>query len=139
MEDGQLSATIREALRLRAAMKIDGATRDELDAALEQTLRVAWPQRRTWTYVCELCGDTGWVTRICRAFDRCPGWSSVRPDVRAASGRYRQRQCAIEPSYEHEFVEPCFCGKGQGMRSQLQQTPLFDAPKKPRKLTRVGG
>jgi hypothetical protein len=137
--DRVLADTIDEAIRLRLAMKAEGATPAELDAAMEKTLRAAWPFTRTWIYRCGHCQDTGLVMAVCRRGSRCDGVSTRTDYPHQRIGKYR-RLCAIHPDSdtEHTSGAPCFCTLGA--RFQLPTPPSADeftgAGTKP--MTRIG-
>lgn len=117
--DGVLSATILEACRLRVAMKADGATEAELDAAMERTIRQCWPFTREWHFRCRECEDHGLQMRD------CPGDSTC--------GRHK-------PHLAHDFGQPCWCAKGAAFTKKLhpQTDDDFTKATKVKQPTRFG-
>ena len=117
---GVLASTIAEACRLRDAMRADGATREQLDEAMEKTVRLVWPRRHPHHYVCQACGDYGLAMRTC-------DW-----DDRPTCGRRK-------PHLAHEYGRPCECPAGARHREPERRTEDFtQAGKVTRKPTRWG-
>ena len=104
LTEGVLSATITEALRLRDRMRADGATATELDAALEKTLRAAWPFAREWKVLCATCRDYGLDLHQCAGDATC--------------GRTR-------PHLPHDYGEPCWCAAGKRFRAPMKTEDDF--------------
>jgi hypothetical protein len=99
--DAQLGATVLAALQIRDAMRRDGATVAEADAALERTLRVAWPHAREWKHLCVACRDYGLVLA------ECPGDTTCgRPN----------------PHERHSYGTACHCDKGRPFRAKAAPT-----------------
>ena len=121
-EASVLYQTFVEADRIRTQALKDGMPRDDANAMVAAALKQAWPRGRekAWQYVCESCHDTGWEVRICGHGLRC------------------QRSKAHLP---HEFVQPCWCAKGQALtpKPRAQEDELAAIGKtKGRHPTRFG-
>jgi hypothetical protein len=117
-ESGPFVASIMEALKQRDLQKAAGATKEELDRNLEQTLRAAWPKDRVepWHYICCDCDDTGWVIRTCTPATKC-GRPFRLPG--AQSDDYTGRgKC----SPGHSYALPCQCAKGVQRMAGLMRT-----------------
>jgi hypothetical protein len=116
--DATLGAIIVETIRLRNQMRAHGATADEQAAYLEDIVRRSWPFTREWKYLCERCSDTGLVLQRCRPGARCSGVSTRTDDWRDKPGKYHRLCVRMEDtSYEHEYVEPCWCQAGAPFRA----------------------
>jgi hypothetical protein len=98
--EGQLAATIREAVRLRSVMREQGATEEELAAMLEKTVRATWPFTREWHYLCDSCDDTGLILK------ECP---------KLPCGRQN-------PHLPHSYGEPCHCKNGLKFKGKQSDT-----------------
>ena len=117
---GVLARTITEACRLRDAMRADGATLEQLNEAMEKTVRLVWPRRRPHHYICETCGDYGLDMRTCDG------------DERPTCGR-------TKPHLAHEYGRPCDCPAGARHREPERRAEDFtQAGKVTRKPTRWG-
>ena len=118
MTEGTLAATIRVAILERTAQLAAGATRVEADANLEKTLRVSWPFRREWKYLCECCSDHG------LDMQECPG--------DATCGR-------TFPHLPHESGTPCWCAAGARFKRPVPSDDVTQAGRATkRKVTRWG-
>jgi ferredoxin len=95
--------TFVEADRLRTQMLKDGATREAANDIVAKALEQAWPKGRNepWRYLCESCQDSGWRVFRCRGDASC--------------GRVRVH-------LEHEYVQLCWCAKGQDMKPKSRGT-----------------
>lgn len=137
-EWGPLAQTYQAAMQAWDDQKAAGATREELIANLEKTLRAAWPQVRPWQFLCRECGDLGYVFAECTPGTPC-GRTFRLPG--AASDDYTGRgRCA--PG--HSYVRPCeSCEKGQRFLAGLMKTPQrgpddFTQAGKSKGFTRMG-
>lgn len=105
----------------RAAMEVwddqveQGVPFAERVRGLEQTLRAAWPKGREWKYVCQDCEDLGWIFRTCEPYAPCG-----RP-FRLPGAREEERTGRGQCQPGHRYCEPCFCPKGRGHATRLQQ------------------
>jgi hypothetical protein len=113
-----LGQTIREALQLRAKMRTDGASEQELAEGFERTVRSAWPFTREWKYLCQNCDDTGGEIRRCSGTD-----GSCRRD---------------DPHAAHEFLVPCWCSRGKRFRETPKEQTDATAATKRTRPTRAG-
>lgn len=105
-------------MRLWDAMKADGVPREEREAALERTLRAAWPQTREWKYLCNLCSDIG------LRMQACPG--------DATCGR-------LKAHLPHDFGRPCWCEHGARFKEkQHTEDDAIATAAKVKKPTRIG-
>ena len=116
---GPLAQTYIEAMRIWDAQKAQGVSFAERAAGLEKTLRVAWPQTRAWTYICQDCSDYGLIICTCSGEETC--------------GR-------SEPHLAHEFGRPCWCKQGQRFKDPPKPEPgdFTRAAKGSRTMTRIG-
>ncbi len=142
--EGQLAATIREALRIREAMRATGASEADVASAFEQSVRAAWPKPQgrsePWHYLCERCNDTGLAMFMCKPGQRCNGISTRTDSPREKPGKYR-RLCTRDPHgvYEHTYGEPCVCPAGERFKANPSNEASFtDAGKVKRQPTRFG-
>lgn len=122
-EEGQLSKTFREAMRLCDRMKAEGVSKDEREAFVAKALKAGWPKTREepWHYVCEACGDSGWRVREC--VSRSCGRPFKLPN-QAGDDHTGQGRCADG----HSYAAPCYCAKGQiQQRCLLKQRQPEDA------------
>ena len=103
---GALASTIAEACRLRDAMRADGATRAQLDEAMDKTVRLCWPTRGVYPYPCQACEGYGVVYHTCDGLDRptCP-----KTKIHLA----------------HEYTTPCFCAAGTRYRQPERRAEDF--------------
>lgn len=140
-----LGAIIADLLRLWREMRVGGLSPEQADQALEKSIRDVWPKGREepWHYVCELCNDTGLRLFVCRRGQRCNGISTRTDAPKETPGKYK-RLCAKHPDseYEHDYVTPCLCERGDGWRDKPKAPADFaeagkTAPK-PRKFSRFG-
>lgn len=99
---GALAQTFVAAMEIWDGMKAAGAPLAERVAALEKTLRVAWPFTREWKFLCAQCDDAGLV------MGECPG--------DATCGRHK-------PHLPHEFGRPCWCSIGARFRDKPKPSP----------------
>lgn len=117
--DRQLSASILEALRIRAAQRDQGVPEDVIARDFEQTVRACWPYSREWKFLCGECRDYGMVTH------QCDG----------------SRQCGRDkPHAPHDYVIPCWCTKGDRFKAKSKtETDFTEATKsKPKPFARFG-
>lgn len=113
-----LAATITVALQIRDRMKADGATTEECHAALEKTLRVSWPQRQEWKYLCHDCCDYGLIMVRCNGDRAC--------------GRYQRH-------LPHDYGTPCWCSRGEPFKAKPKADDDFtQAGTAKRSMTRWG-
>lgn len=114
-----LGDVITDALRMADELRAGGMTRDQVHAALEQTLREHWPFTREWKYVCQNCDDLGLQMRTC--------------DGQGACGRTR-------PHLPHDYGQPCYCKAGAKFekRDRTQQDAIAAAARTSTKMTRAG-
>lgn len=121
MTNTDFSQSMKTALEMTRSMKAEGATSAEITAALEKTVRAAWPFTREWKYLCQTCRDFGLDMRT------CPG--------DATCGR-------TNPHQAHEYGLPCFCNAGVRFRQPAPEPPSFTKgagkTTKPRGFTRWG-
>jgi hypothetical protein len=119
MSEKQLAATVAEAVRIRRVMLDDGASMDDADAALERSIRLAWPFTREWKYLCDKCRDCGLEMLF------CPG--------DATCGRTKGH-------LPHDFGVPCWCPKGKVFRpkERSEVDELASIGKQPKTFTRFG-
>jgi len=74
-----------------------GLTRDEAVKGIEAVLRSVWGRPTTkFGPACDACDDTGWVAHTC--------WDQLRCG--------RPRCVTGHPGFEHGYVTPCSCAKG---------------------------
>lgn len=104
IREGVLSATIREALRLRAQMKADGMSRADLERNLEQIIRACWPFTREWKYLCVECADLGLILHDCDGGKSC--------------GRDKKHG-------PHSFGTPCWCSLGARYKAKERKVEDF--------------
>lgn len=105
-----LGETIRELIRMRARMRADGATPDELDRALETALRGSFPHREEpWHFLCSDCDDLGFIWQ-----PDCPG------------GDFPTCRVSTKPHDPHRWGVPCWCA--QGARYQPKREPDHTVP-----------
>jgi len=102
----KLAAAITTAITAWHRGTVAGATREEREYALEETLRDVWPYEREWHYLCSACRDTGLVDQVCEPGSRCNG--------RSTTGQ--TRFCAEHPAYTHTYGTPCACALGARFR-----------------------
>lgn len=120
MSESALAATMREAMRIRAQMRVDGLSVDECNRQLEGVLRTSWPFTREWHYVCDACRDTGWEERACVGTGFCGLKGCHRP---------------------HDYVQVCLCAAGRkhlGPATTETSELATIGKSKPRGFTRYG-
>lgn len=85
-----------------------GISRADAVKGIEAELRSVWPHRPSkFGPQCDACEDTGWREQTC--------WSDLR------CGR---EMCAkAHPGFEHLFVVPCDCQKGDRRAGRGMDTP----------------
>ena len=120
MTYGILAQTLEMALKIWAQQAADGVSREDRLAGLENTLRVAWPQTRPWSYLCDRCSDYGLIISDCAG-----------TEVRNACGR-------SAPHGSHSYGRPCDCTKGIPFRATPRTNDDFTGAGKVRRMTRVG-
>jgi hypothetical protein len=143
-EFGPLAETYGEAMKYWDAQKEQGVSLEVRIESLANILKQVWPHGRPWRHVCEKCQDTGWQRKICKAGDRCDGQSTFSHSWNSPAGSKR-RICTLQDSYEHEYVEPCHCGRGNDARATLSASlsngsrrSAMDDAGSSRKMTRIG-
>lgn len=138
MNDGHLAETFKVAMELAAKMRADGASRADCDEAVATALREAWPKDRDepWRYYCDRCIDTGWVVKACQQ-GLCG--RPFKLPKQASDDHTGQGTCRDG----HTYAEPCWCQKGQALKSGLLKTPrleddAIEVAARTSKPTRVG-
>lgn len=117
-QHGVLAQTYTEAMRLWDRQKSDGIPRDTRLQMLEQTLRAAWPQRREWKVLCNACGDTGWIDRLCSPMSKCDGWSTF--SFSSHSPMFIERRMCTWSDYTHRYITPCHvCPNGDRAKAAI--------------------
>jgi len=98
---------MQSAMREYLAMRGQGVERDDAIRGVELVLRETWPAKPTKFPPCDLCGDTGWSERVCQAYARC------------------QRALCSErgDGWEHRYVIPCSCPRGDRFRPRPKGEP----------------
>lgn len=136
--DLHLATAILEALQMRAEARTAGVSEADTAKGFEALVRQVWPFTREWYYLCDVCGDTGLVTKVCRPGSRCDGISMRLDSPQDRPGKY-QRFCVKEPTYEHTYGVACSCAKGDRFRAQrrTQESELAQMAKTS-KPTRFG-
>lgn len=99
-----LATAIEDALKIRATMKMSGATGEELERDFEGVVRAVWPFTREWKYLCASCLDTGLEILICHDGKTCG----------LAKGQKHEAP--------HEYGVPCWCSKGARFRVKSRQS-----------------
>jgi hypothetical protein len=98
-EQSPLSAFVREmhgAMEDFRTTRAEGVTVEDACRGIEAVLRSVWEKPTSkFAPACDLCDDLGRRERRCTDQMRC--------------GRKR---CALHPSLEHVYLEPCGCEKG---------------------------
>lgn len=119
---------MREVMREYLAARAQGVSREDAVKGIEEVLRAEWPRRTSKFLTCAGCDGTGWHLTVCTHDVRC------------------QRQTCQEkhPAWEHTFVVPCECDKGDPFRPRLVQPDDLGDVAKTRKRrqgswTRFGG
>ena len=135
-EFGPLAQSFALAMQIGDAQRAEGVPLAERLEGLEKTLRAAWPQIRPWRYLCERCNDTGWVPLTCT--QNAPCGRPYRLQGQRGEDNTGQGQCGNG----HEYVQPCWCVKGQARRDQLERRPKREdftaAGATTKKPTRIG-
>lgn len=128
--------TVQEAIRIRNVARAAGESETEIIAALERSIREAWPKGREWHYLCDRCNDYGAIHHVCRAGQRCPGISTRTDGPKESPGKY-QRICAKHPEseYQHDYITPCSCPAGDRFRPAVRSAAndVEQAAKTPKK------
>lgn len=105
---GTLAKTFIEAMRIWDAQKADGVSKADRVAALEKSLRLAWPERQEFKPEgwCPKCENTG----VQYPVGECPG--------DATCGRTRAH-------LPHEFRTPCWCALGSRFKDKPKSADDF--------------
>lgn len=113
-----LAATVTECFKIWDQMKAAGATLQERELMVENSLRASWPFTREWKFVCQTCRDYG------LEMSTCPG--------DATCGRSKEH-------LPHDFGRPCWCSAGLKFRDK-GKTPddIVQQAARTRPMTRAG-
>jgi hypothetical protein len=104
VREGVLSATIREALNLRAKMKADGMSQADLAKNFEGVIRSCWPFTREWKFLCVECSDLGLILHECDGNRQC--------------GRHQEH-------LPHRYGTPCWCSLGARFKAKERKVEDF--------------
>lgn len=136
---GILARTFRAAMEIWDAQKAEGLPVADRHAALEASLRQAWPKPRTepWHYLCDACSDTGWRVLVCGDGLTC-GRPFRLPGQRSDDWTGRGKCVA-----GHTFAQACYCEKGRERQKQAlapasQDFTQATKGKKPSGFSRFG-
>ncbi len=100
---GPFVKAMNEMMAAYHAARADGMERDAGIAGIEETLRQVWP-RTKFPPACLRCDDIGYEELTCTAAHRC-----------------QRRKCQEKPyTWEHPYVDPCPCDKGDKFRPKYR-------------------
>lgn len=91
---------MQEVMRDYLKARESGVSREDAVLGIEEVLRAEWPRKPSKFKTCDGCDDTGWHLMFCTHEMRC------------------QRPVCQEkhPAWEHTYVVPCDCAKGDPFR-----------------------
>ena len=105
--DGKFARTMIAAMTQFDDMRKAGVSFEDACRGIEAELREVWPGRTTKFQQCPGCGDTGYQERSCVHSMRCS-----------------RLKCAhAEASWEHAYVTPCDCPRGDGFKGKGPANP----------------
>jgi hypothetical protein len=98
--------TMQQCMRDYLAARANGVSYEDAVRGIDEVVRAVWPVRHSkFPLACQMCDDIGWRVLTC--------WHGLR------CGRYR---CSLaDPEWEHTYVVPCGCAKGDPFRRSGQQ------------------
>jgi hypothetical protein len=119
---GAFARAMRQVMRDYEGARAAGVSREDAVKGIEEVLREVWPGKVTKFPACDGCDGTGW--RLCYCTDAL---------------RCRRELCTRRhPAWEHTYVVPCECEKGDKFRPRLVQPDDLGDVAKTRKR-RSGG
>jgi hypothetical protein len=104
--DGKFARTMIAAMNQFAAMRKGGVSFEDAVRGIEAELRDAWPGRTTKFDTCPGCSGTGYQERTCCHSMRCARWKCQH----------------AEADWEHAYVTPCDCPKGDAFKGRSMAT-----------------
>lgn len=105
---GSFVRTMRDAMTGYLGMRAQGVEREDAIKGLESVIRDTWPKPTTkYPPACDLCEDTGYQQHLCRQYARC---ERVNCNQKGES-------------WQHLYVRPCECVKGQRFEPKARYTP----------------
>ena len=98
---GPIATQLTEAMNEYVRMRSEGVSREDACRGLEHVLLDVFP-RTKFGPACSTCDDIGWRETTCTHRMRCG----------------RQWCSLTEPAWEHLYVVPCDCPRGERRREQ---------------------
>lgn len=103
---GPFVRAMRECMEAYHVARKQGVERADAAKGIEAVLRDLWPKAVTkFPPQCDVCDDLGYEELICRPYARCQ----------------RERCQPRGESWQHRYVTPCSCPRGERMRPRVYQ------------------